>query len=403
MLCDTYENKLENELLKLNIMKTRKLFLGTIAAVATLFFMSCEDNNVVPDVTDYGILPERFAIDIPSSISNEDVKSTSLKSTASDTLSGNEIYEHLTNFIAIGEASAELVEEIIWAITIHKIDRVKELTYVSDEDGRVKHLVVNEAVDYEGRTWEYQLTVTDQEWESNEDGGIGMQVFWNKAPIAGIAVIKPKNINHNDASVGEGVYRVTYSEEGTDKYEATMMVEIASIPTAGQDPFAIDALKMFVGKKGDKVDVYGNSNHPNAQFNYTDTEAVGFNWAFVASGFDSKNIGVAEVGLPASTADITSREAILIENSIKTVLSNEITKSIIAEYAAIGITLDPAEVAQYIAPYLTNTDAPGYFNNGGFVQAGTSPSTDYTDLEASILELTPYNPVDIASLEIAFK
>ncbi len=386
-------------------MKTRNFFFGTIAALATLFFVSCEDNNVVPDVTDYGILPERFAIDIPSSISNENVKSASLKSTASDTLSGNEIYVHLTNFISIGEASGQLVEDIIWAITIHKIDRIKELTYVSDEDGRVKHLVVNEVVDYEGRTWEYQLTVTDQESEGNEDGGIGMQVFWNKSPIAGIAVIKPRNMNRNDAEAQEALYRIHYSEEGTDKYEATMMVEIANvpIPSATQDPFAVDALKMFVGKKGDKVDVFGNSNHPNAKFNPADSEAVGFNWAFVASGYNSKNIGVAEVGLPANTADITSRNSILVENSIKTVLSNEITNYIVAEYANKGITLDPDKIALYIAPYLKNTEAPGYFNNGGFVSAGVAPSNEYTDLEASILDLVPYNPIDIARLEIAFK
>jgi hypothetical protein len=406
LLCDTNENKLETNILKLIIMKAKNIFIGTIALVAISFFTSCDQQEVTPSGEDYGILPERFKVDIPSSISSSEMKSTSFKSTNGDTLSGNEIYEHLTNFIAIGEGSADLVELIIIAIKVHKIDQVKTLSYVSDEDNRLKNLVVHEGVEYSNRIWEYQLTVTDAESEGNEDGGIGMQVFWNKSPIAGIAVIKPYNMNRkDDKGAGDAIYKVEYSEEGTDEYEAYMVVEIAGIPlpSAEQEPFAVNAIKMFVGKKGDRVDVYGNSNHPNAQFNYHDGEAVGFNWAFVASGFESSDIGVAEVGLPASNADISSREAILVDNSIESVLSREMTNYIVAEYAAIGITLDPAEVATYIAPFLKNADAPGYFNNKGFVQAGTSPGEAYNELETSILELTPYNPLSIAELTIEFK
>lgn len=382
-------------------MKTRNLFIGLFVALTAIVFTSCEDNNIEQETVDYGILPERFKVDVPSSISS-DLKSSSTKSTQDDTLAGNAIYEHLTNFIAIGEGAGDIAEAIIWSIATYNIDQVKLLTYISDDDNREKKLVVDSDVDFDGRAWEYQLTINDVLLESAEDGGIGMQVFWNKGTLEGIALIKPANLEvDGDSEVGDAIFSIEYSETDSYGYDAYMIVQIADLPV-DEDPFAVDALKMFVGKKGDMVDVYGNSNHPNAQFNYHNEE-TGFNWAFVASGHDTKDIGIAEVGLPSSSADITSRTAILEDNSILSVLTNEMTDYIVEEYDAVGITLSPEEVADYISPYLQNAEAPGYFDNQGFVQAAESPSTDYTELEDRILDLTPYNPKSISELSISFK
>ena len=79
----------------------------------------------------------------------------------------------------------------------------------------------------------------------------------------------------------------------------SMIVSIAGLPEIDPflAPFHMDGMKMFVGKKGDQVDVYGNSSHPNAKFL---TEKVGYNWAFVASGSASEDIAVVELGLPLS-------------------------------------------------------------------------------------------------------
>ena len=381
-------------------MKTRNLIQGLLIAVVVVLFASCENNDVEPQKQDYGILPERFKVDIPSSIS-KDVSMTK-SGQEDDTLSGDEIYEHLTNFIAIGEGAADIVEAVIWSIAVHKIDQVKLLTYVSDEDGREKRLVVTPDVEFDGRKWEYQLTISDVLLEGNADKGVGMQVFWNKSKIAGICLIKPSNLNQkDDGDAKDAMFSIEYIEEEKFGYEAHMIVEISGMPLT-KDPFAVDNLKMFVGKKGDMVDVYGNSNHPNAKFNYHGKES-GFNWAFVASGHDTKDIGIAEVGLPASNADINSRKAILEDNSVKSVLSNEITAFFVEEYKQKGITLKPEEVATYIAPYLKNADAPGFFNKQGFVQSATSPGADYDELATRIKDLTPYNPKAISELSVDFK
>lgn len=379
-------------------MKTRNLIIGLLT-LAVMFLTSCEDNNVNPDNKDYGILPERFKVDIPSSISNE-IKSASLKSTQGDTLSGNDIYEHLTNFIAVGEGAADITEHVIWAIAAYKIDQIKELTYISDDDAREKKLVVSPNVDYDGRSWEYQLTITDELYKGNKDGGVAMQVFWNKSIIEGICLIKPSNLDvKQDANLKEAMFSIEYSERAKDGYEAYMIIEIAGLPLS-KDVYDVDALKMFVGKKGNMVDVYGNSNHPNAKFNLHD-KVSGFNWAFVASGHDTKDIGVAEVGLPLSTSDITSREAILVNNSVKSVLTREMTNYLITEFPALVGQEELVSTA--LQPYLTNADAPGFFNKGGFVQAATAPSAEYDELVTRVKRLSPYNPKSIAELEVSFK
>ncbi len=384
-------------------MKARNLFFVISLAVVALFFSSCEMDHLKPE-SEFGILPERFKVDIPNSLSNADFHS-SLKSTANDTISGNAIYGHLSTFIAAGEAAADIVAATIWAIHFYQIEDVIFLSYTSDEDKRVKNLEVVKNVTFRDREWEYLLIITDAESAMNEDEGIGMQVFWNKNPIEGIALYKPYNLNRKKNQHAEkAMAGIEYSEKGTGEYETYMIVEITGLPLPEGilEPFGMETMKMFVGKKGDVVDVYGNSNHPNFQLNPNDDEAIGFNWAFVASGNDSKDIAVAEVGLPASSADLSQREEILTENSVKNVITRELTRYVVSQYAKYGLTLNPEEVNALVSPYLKNADAPGYFNTNGFVCGGMAPNGQYTELETNIQALVPYNPYAISHLTISF-
>ncbi len=385
-------------------MKTRNFLIGMMTVMSVLILTSCENSLLDRKNNDSGILPERFKVEIPSSLSNADLKST-LKSTAMDTLNGNHIYAYLNVFIAVGEGAADMVQAIMWHIRAYKIEDVISLTYTSDEDHRVKNLDVISDVEFQGRTWEYQLTITDAESEGNTDGGIGMQIFWNKSPIEGIAIFKPYNINRNihDGNP-EAMASIEYSEKSTSEYDSYMIVDLAGFPFENSVPqnYALESMKMFVGKKGNIIDVIGNSNHPNVRFNIYDTDHSGFDWAFVASGQKNENIAVAEVGLPYSKADITTRTAILGDNSIKKVLTREMTNFVVDAYANAGITLQPDEIAAILTPYLKNADAPGYFSNHGFVKGGVAPDNSYTELESRISGLVPFNPMDINNLQIEF-
>ncbi len=356
----------------------------------TVVFMACETNPGVEPQND--ILPAKFGVDVPSAISNQGAISGRVAGRVSeDILQGNDIYQHLETFIWIGESAAQVVEDIINGIRQHNIDRALTLTYESDDDGRTKNLVVVESPEYEGVVYEYGLTITDADSEGNQDGGYAMQIFWNRNPIKGVAIIKPFNLDRlHDADAGEALFKIEYDSDSDLGYDAHMIVSIANLtldePTV--DPYSMRTLKMFVGKAGDVVDVYGNSNHPNAQFFTTDT---GFNWAFVAAGDDTNGLGIAEVGLPPSTLDATSREVILGTYSMKNVFTEQI-------HAAFpGISQDMIDL------YLMNTAAPGYFTNEGFVAGGTPPSGLWSDLELRIQDLVPYNPVEVTNLHIRFQ
>ncbi|MBL7874184.1 MAG: hypothetical protein JNL53_00870 [Cyclobacteriaceae bacterium] len=375
-------------------MNTVKIISGLfLAGLFSLTLTSCENNESIQPQQD--LLPQKFSVDIPQSLSNTNSVRSGRASgrIKEDTLQGNDIYLHLNTFIAVGEGAAQLVEEFINGIRKYKIDRIQSLTYRSEDDNRIKNLVVLSDVDYEGRLWDYQLTITDAESETQPDGGKALQIFWNKGrEISGIAIIKPYNCDRiQNVNAKDAVFRIDYTETSTLNYDAQMEVSISGLPLANplQDPFSVSALKMFVGKKGDAVDVFGNTDHPNAILFAGNT---GFNWAFVASGSDSKNIGVAEVGLPPSQLDETDRNVLLKEYSIRNVFTDEIT----AVWPGINQDL--------LAAYLSNTAAPGYFDaKKGFLTGGISPGAEWDELAPRLTGLTPFNPKVLHELAITFK
>uniref|UniRef100_UPI00404AA282 hypothetical protein n=1 Tax=Fulvivirga sp. TaxID=1931237 RepID=UPI00404AA282 len=155
------------------------------------------------------------------------------------------------------------------------------------------------------------------------------------------------------------------------------------------DEFSMKNLRMFVGKKGDFVDVYGNSNHPRARL--LDESNVGFNWAFVASGNDALNLAVAEVGLPPSNLDADSRAMLLEDYSVRNVFTTRI-KSVF-----------PNIPQSLLDAYLVNTNPPGFFDRDGFIRSELSPGADWNPMAERIKNLAPYNPLETTTLEINFK
>lgn len=369
-------------------MKKLSFLTFVIIIFGVLFFAACETDFTGPGPDDLeSILPEQLTVDIPSALS-QDV--TSKKSALVDTLKGREVYQHLVFFIHAGTHSARLVRHVIWGIRRYHIDRVKTLTYESEDDGRIKNLVVTEGPEFDGRVWEYGLTITDAESEGNEDGGKAMQVFWNSNPRECVTLIKPYNLDlTNESRMAEAMFRIDYSGAGEFGYDRHMIISIADMPAIDPllAPFAMDGMKMFVGKNGDYVDIYGNSSHPNAKFL---TEKVGYNWAFVASGSESLDIGVAEIGLPLSIVDAEGRTVLLEEYSIYNVLYNEVK------------TIWPHASEELLEAWLTNAEAPGFFDDNGFIQGGVAPSDEFLPLVDRLMGLAPYNPKSIANLEINF-
>jgi len=371
-------------------MKKQSLITIIIFLIYTLLYIGC-DQIENPVSEDNNILPETFSVDIPSALSQDE--STKKSTSGLDTLSGDEIYQYFTFFVRIGESGAEIAEHIINAISGYHTDKPMVLTYESDDDGEIKNLVVVENSEFDGIMWEFQMTISEADSKGKNKNDICMQIFWNRKPVKGIAIIKPSCIDHvHHGHQENSMLRIDYSEAGEYGYDAHMIVYVDNlpIPPAFAKPYALKTMKMFVGKKGDIIDLYGNSNHPNAFF-FSDQISVGFNWAFVASANYAENIGVAEVGLPRNNINQSSRTILLEEYSIKNVLTRALYE------------WNPDLPPELINAYLVNTETPGYFDAYGFVASGERPDEKYAELDVRLPDMCPYNPKDIKNLTISFK
>jgi len=165
-----------------------------------------------------------------------------------------------------------------------------------------------------------------------------------------------------------------------------MLVSIAGLETVNNGD--IDNLKMFVGKKGNIVEVMGNSNHPDIVIIDPDfTE--GRNYAFVGRGDESTNLGVVNLWLPpsgVSTDDFEKDD----ENSVFNVLQ--------AEIEAVA-NLDQSIIDAVLAEALS----PAYFNSDGYLDSGEDNKPE--SFSSELVDLTgmvPFAPTEVRDLEIGF-
>ncbi|MCK5537689.1 MAG: hypothetical protein KAI79_12750 [Bacteroidales bacterium] len=356
-------------------MKNLRTYLLFIA-ITIFSFVACETDEEVNDGSVN--LPDKFSVNIPASISN----SSGTKYASADTLKGAELYEHLRTFVAIGEFSAQFIEEIMGGINTYNLAQSLSTTFTGDDD-RTKSLVVQENVTFEGINYAFGLTVKDGD-------DYAMQVFWNNEPVKGTAIVSLYNIDtRTDPIYKDTKYRVDYSEAGEMGYDEHMIVYITDYPII--DRFGLNNLKMFVGKTGNEVEVFGNSNHPDMWLFAPDVS--GYDWAFVARANIENNISVAQVALPPMTLETV--EGIFDTYSFKTIISDEIHRLYDSEWGELLVSL-------YLEGVLEDANSPAYFNNGGFVSSGDNIPDGFSSEFVDLSSLSPYIPVDIMNLSISF-
>ncbi|MBK8808145.1 MAG: hypothetical protein IPO21_16575 [Bacteroidales bacterium] len=373
-------------------------FFALLLAIIT-FTVSCskEIDDPNPDENE-SIIPQKFRIDIPDAISY-----STKSGLEGDKINGGDLYKMLGTFIAVGESAAKFVEDVILVIRLYDINKAMSFTYLSKEDQRTKEVVVEENVMYNNKTYEFSLTMTDIAYKDSADKGMALQVFWNTGMVEGIAIIKPYNIDvdSTDTTDIKLMYMVEYSEIGQDGYDAQMTVSISGHTLKYSEKYGIDNLKMWVGKKGNEIDIRGNSNHPNAFL--VDSTETGFSWAFVASADASKNIAVAELGLPSSISNITTRAEILDTCSVRNVLEKAVKSWWIIENPNITVDWTKPDNKAILDGYLQESNPPAYFSNIGFVKSETAPNNSYEQIQTNIESLVPFNPSQINQLQLSFK
>ncbi|WP_421763127.1 hypothetical protein [Ekhidna sp.] len=341
------------------------------------FLIACSNEDEIPSRID---IPAQFSVDIPQPISdNGGGLNGRVAGDGDGIIEGNEIYESLRGFIKIGEGSAEIVQFTLQVAVALETQNVRTFTFESDDDGREKRIDLSESVTRGGVAYDYEMTMIDV-----ADNEMALQILWNADPVEGIAILKPYNIDRRESGDAIDAYvRIDYSEDDAN-YDATMTVSISGLETVENGD--IDNMKMFVGKKGDIVDVMGNSNHPNIEIidpNYTG----GRNYAFVARGDESTDLGVAKLALPPSS---TTTDDVLVDFSVFAVLEAEINAVADLDQSIIDAILEEAQ-------------SPAYFNNNGFITSGvdnkpTSFDADFVDLSG----MNPFVPNNVKNLTIDF-
>ncbi|MEQ9467645.1 MAG: hypothetical protein RLN88_09545 [Ekhidna sp.] len=359
-----------------------RLIKLSVALLSLSLFIACGDDEEEARINVE--VPDQFSVDIPSSISSN-TGSLNGRTTGDDDgiIEGNEIYESLRYFIHLGEESAEVVELTLQIGAVLGANNITSFTFEGDDDGRTKRIDLTDEVTRGGVSYEFEMTMVDTE---NED--MALQVLWNTNPVSGVAILKPYNLDRTDQEVVESaILRIDYTEDHAT-YEAAMTVSISGVEAI--DNGDIDNMKMFVGRNGDIVDVMGNSNHPNISIIDPDFEG-GRNYAFVARGDESTDLGVANLWLPPSdvtTNDFTAGD----EYSVYAVLEAEI------EAVADGFLTE-----QEIADILAEAYSPAYFNDQGFITSGEdNKPMSFSDTFVDLSGMVPFVPNDVKNLTIDF-
>lgn len=339
--------------------------------------IACSSDDEVASSID---IPSQFSVDIPQAISdNAGGLSGRISGDGDGVIEGDEIYESLRHFIKIGEGSAEIVEFTLLVAVALEVQNIRSFTFESEDDNREKRIDLVEGVTRGGVAYDYEMTMIDV-----ADNELALQLLWNTDPVEGVAILKPYNINRNeDRDEPDALVKIEYSEDDAT-YDATMTVSIVGItPVENGD---IDNMKMFVGKKGDIVEVMGNSNHPNIEIIDTDFTG-GRNYAFVGRGDESTDLGVVKLALPPSS---TTTDDVLEDFSVYAVLQAEINAVANLDQSIIDAILAEAH-------------SPAYFNNDGFITSGEDNKP--ASFDAAFVDLSgmnPFVPNDIQNLDFDF-
>ena len=350
----------------------------SLLMIATIFFFACLEEKDQLDDLQSADLPEKFTVDIPSTLSNPNGLSAGRLLESNEEVSGSEIYAGLRGFIYVGENAAVALEEIIKVAVAVKISGVSEFTIESEDDGKSKTFTFNNDVTYESSTYANEMVITD------ESGEMALQVVWNTNPVSGTAVLNPYYLDRReDAELIDTFYRLDY-RESSDGETQEMTVTVDGIPLDE----GLNKLKMTVVKNGDIVEVFGNSNHPNLTL-VNESLTTDRNYAFVARADETNEIAVAEVALPPSSVETND---VMDDYSLFAVFEAEINSA--------GIT-DQNQIDAHLA----NALPPAYFDNKtGFLGAGESvPDNDgFTSEFIDLSEMSPFAPKDIADLSVSF-
>ena len=353
--------------------------IALIITLSTIVFSGCnkdESGDSLPDNITVGISD---AISFPASGS---AKSAFL---GVDPLTGEEIYRYLRNLIYLGELSADLVQDMMISLKKHNIKYATTFSYVSIYDEKNKNVVVKENVSVNDTTWNYCLTVSDEEL------GTAFQLFWNTSPLEVTAILQPRAFDFSTTRNSNSMIKIEYSENDPD-YDKTMILSVTRLDSTSRQ--YMSNLKFFAGKIDDVISLYGTAIHPYMALlndNHTNGRAV----CFQAKNNVSDDIAIARIALP--TILQTDMTNIWVDFSVDQVLSDEID--------IVYPNVDQSTLTGIKEIFLSNAIGPAYFTGEqGFVSNASNIPDDegFTTDFMNMTGLSPWAPFEINQMTITF-
>ncbi len=367
----------------------KKLYIILLAF--SLFAFGCK-KTIIQHNTD--ILPKKVSVPIPRSLS-ANIPVDEKGGVANVPFTGRNVYRYLRHFVFYSEQAVNLVKKQVKNLSDYEIGQNYSMT-ISGQDQRPKYIEIKTNQFFDGQNWQYFLKITDLQTETTKpDSSLAMLMYWDLNPTRVCAIVFPFNLNRKQFQNSKNtIIRLDYSQKPDIKsrYDEIMTVWIANHPVNRYKRFSVQNLKIVFAKKDSRIAVYGNTSHPYAWL-LLQRDTPGINWAFVAAADIEKHLAVAQIGLPPNYINTDNRNIILDSFSVYNVLKREYKQWFLDRFGYF-----PPQDS--VNNFLEKALAPGYYNSNGFIQAGHSPNSNYEFLIDDLQYLSPFNPYEVANLQI---
>ncbi|BDD11374.1 hypothetical protein FUAX_38060 [Fulvitalea axinellae] len=362
-------------------MKTRNLL-----SLLLLFFgfTACQDNGADDAVKDLekGI-PKKVMMDLPRTVSHtakmEELSRRTFRgasvSNPFEKVNGRIMSQHLREIIGEGDRAGNITKELLAMMSNYKKNGKDSFEYKGKYDNRTKRGVLKKKVSFEGKTWDYELTVTDGGTDK-----LAVRMLWNGNPTKkALVLIKPFNLDQKAyKSVPKALYRIDYDTKKTAVADETMTVSLTGWIASYR--LSTDKLKFTVTRKGDIFEFFGNSNSPNMWI--VKQANKGKNYAFAIRCNAKTKIAVAKLGLAPQNLD---------EN-----------KDLLSAYSLYNVYKKELDAKKYpqVEKYLAGMKGASYYKGYTFHSSGDKRPEGFSAQFVDISKLTPFKPKTISDLKI---
>ncbi|NJO90567.1 MAG: hypothetical protein HC831_17600 [Chloroflexia bacterium] len=262
--------------------------------------------------------------------------------------------------------------------------------FYTDIDGKTKNVSIqkNFTDTIANKEWDYYMEVYNETFAD-----LAMKAWWNTSPFEQKILLKPSSLNTTEMTDHENaLVEIEYKKDAVaSPYEEKLFVAIVELTRDNEISNVPENIVVSIGRNDNTLDIIGASNNPDvALLNYLYRD--GRNWSFLAKMNITENIAAVQLALPPSTVETIDN--LFVDYSLKQVILDEI-KTVYPGNDG----LPDSELFALAGIDGSLLESPGYFNQNGFVVAGTAPSSSYNNL-IDFNGLTPFIPVFVRDYKV---